>query len=393
MSKPSVCIIGAGAVGLATAVHLVRRGVDDVVVLEAEHPAAHSSGLSVGIIETQYVKPLDIELRVRAMRFFSELERDHGLHVLRNGYLRLAHNAQQVAAFEQAVSTQHELGVPDAAFLDRNAVAELIPEMRCDDIEGGLWGPSDGFIDGHLYCGLMAEMVSEAGGRVLTGHKLLEADRDAGGRHLLTTSRGSFTADFVVNAAGGWASRVADMLGGSMPVVPQRHQAVMVHFQPPLDYTMPSVMDYTPHSGEFGLYFRHERPGQLVAGLHTEEALHDTVDPDAYPRSADADYIEGVAEKLLGRLPGLSHSGIGHGWAGIYPISPDGVPQVGPNPGCDTVISAGGAGGSGIQLSPVLGELAADWITEGAPRCVADGAELLPGRDDLAAAATEQGGR
>ncbi len=136
-----------------------------------------------------------------------------------------------------------------------------------------------------------------------------------------------------------------------MPLALQRHEAVVVHLTAPLPYVVPSVMDYTPHSGETGLYFRHERAGQLIAGLHTEEANEEIADPDDYARSAGPDFLEEVAEKITSRLPGLQESSLAHGWAGLYLISPDGVPQVGPAPGRDSVIVAGGAGGSGIQLS------------------------------------------
>lgn len=51
MSKPSVCIIGRGAVGLCSALYLVRRGVRDVTVVDRAHPAAGSSGLFVGVID------------------------------------------------------------------------------------------------------------------------------------------------------------------------------------------------------------------------------------------------------------------------------------------------------------------------------------------------------
>ena len=384
MSHPSVCIIGAGACGLATAVHLAERGITDVTVLEAEHPAAGSSGLSVGVIETQYVDPLDIALRVRAIRFFSELERDHGLDVNHIGYLRLSHDAETTRGFHESVRLQHELGVADAAVLDRQQMAELVPDMDVSDLEAGLWGPSDGFIDGHLYCSLLADLASARGVQVLGRHKLLGHRTTAGGGHVLETERGEHTCDLVVNAAGAWAPSVAAILGVSMPLSPQRHQAVVVHLPEPLPYTMPMVMDYTPHSGAAGVFFRHERPGQLIAGLHSEEAHEEVADPDVYARSADPDFIEGVAETLSKRLPTLTEAGLAHGWAGLYPVSSDGRPQVGPHDEAPTILAAGGAGGSGIQLSPVIAELVADWIEHGEPRAIAEARSLLPSRPPLA---------
>jgi sarcosine oxidase subunit beta len=161
---------------------------------------------------------------------------------------------------------------------------------------------------------------------------------------------------------------------------------------------MPSVMDYTPGAGaeagsasgkgntaeashaSGGLYFRHERPGQLIAGLHTEEAAAAAADPDRYARGADPEFLEAVAERLAARLPALAAARLGQGWAGLYPVTPDGLPLLGPVPSHPGAFLAGGAGGSGIQLSPVLGELLADWVLEGEPRVVPAARRLAPDR-------------
>jgi sarcosine oxidase subunit beta len=378
-----VGIVGGGAIGLACAVHLARRSSYDVAVLEANHLASGSSGLSVGIVETQYIDPVDIELRVRAMTFFTWLEHGYDLHVTHNGYLRLGHDDESARRFARSVEIQHELGVGDACVLSASEIAARVPDMRNDDISCALFGPSDGFVDGHLYCSLLSEIATELGVQVLTRQRVVDADTDASGRHQLRTDRDTFTCDWVVNAAGPWGDRVASLLGYEMPLQPQRHQAVVVHLGRDLGYMMPSVMDYTPHSGQTGLYFRHERPGQLIAGLHSEEATAGVVNPDYYARSPDEEFLEGVADLFNGRLPSLADARLAHGWAGVYPVSPDGIPQVGPVREGATVITAGGAGGSGIQLSPVIGELVADWITFGEPRAISDGQALIPTRPTL----------
>lgn len=372
---PEVCVIGAGAIGLASAHFLERLGAS-VTVLESEHVASGSSGLSVGIIETQYLEPLDIALRVDAMGFFDRLEADHGLDVVRNGYLRLARDEDAVAAAERSVAIQHELGVADAVVLDRAEIEAKVPDMRCEDVAGGLFGPSDGFIDGHLYCNLLAELVMAAGVEVKVRQRVSGITSEGERRTVHTEAGLEVPCDYVVLAAGAWGAKLAAGLGISMPLEPQRHQAIMVDLGRSPGYVMPSVMDYIPHSGETGLYFRHERDGHLIGGLHTEEVSEQNVDPDNYGRGVDHDFMEEVARKLSVRLPGFPDAGLGGGWAGIYPVSPDGVPQVGPSREDPRVLLAGGAGGSGIQLSPALGRLVAEWAVEGSASAI-DGAELL----------------
>ena len=112
-------VVGAGALGLCTAWHLTDRGVTDVTVIERDSVAGASSGLSVGIIETQYLDPLAIEIRVESMRFFTELERSGALAVTRNGYLRLGHEDADMAAFARSVEVQRTLGVLDCRVLER----------------------------------------------------------------------------------------------------------------------------------------------------------------------------------------------------------------------------------------------------------------------------------
>src|SRR5690349_15608467 len=152
-----VVVVGAGALGLCTARELTKLGVEHVTVIDRGSVAGASSGLSVGIIETQYLDPLAIEIRVLAMSVFAELERDHGLPITRNGYLRPAHTETDLANYTRSVEIQHDLGVDDATVLTPDQIKRLVPDMRCDDFLGGLFGPSDGYIDGHLYCSILAE--------------------------------------------------------------------------------------------------------------------------------------------------------------------------------------------------------------------------------------------
>jgi len=64
-------------------------------------------------------------------------------------------------------------------------------------------------------------------------------------------------------------------------------------------------------------------------------------------------------------LPGAR---LGRGWAGLYPVTADHRPFVGLiDPSEERLVTAAGAGGYGIQLAPVIGQIAADWALHGAP--------------------------
>jgi sarcosine oxidase subunit beta len=377
--RTRVCIVGGGAVGLACAAELVGLGCD-VVLIEKDQLVSASSGLSVGVYSRQYAERLDIALRVDAYERLCALERDHGLQIRRNGYLRLARDAETMEMFERGIALQHELGVPDSELLDRDGLRQLIPALLTDDLAGGMWGPSEGYLDGHELCMTYAEIATAGGADIRIRAGLTAAEKIAGGGWRLTTTKGTIEADVVVNAAGAWADRVGDLFGTPVTIVPQRHQALIISTGRPLERFMPFVMDYIPGSGEEGLYFRGERPDALIAGFHSNDlTAGESDDPDHPHRSVDPDHIEEVSQKLIERLPGLE-LGFISGWSGIYPVSADGQIVVGPSSADPTVIAALGLDGVGVQLSPVVGRMVAEQIAFGEVRAVPGTEALLPER-------------
>jgi sarcosine oxidase, subunit beta len=376
----SVAIIGGGAVGLSTAWNLVQRGVTEVTVLEAGELAAGSSSRSAGFIESQYVDPLDIELRARSMHVFRRLQREAGLEIKEIGYLRLAPDDGALEAFEASAQLQHELGIDDATVLDAGGVQRLVPWLRGDGLVGGLFGPRDGRIDGPAYCRILGGLAEAGGAHVRTGQRVVAAKRPSSGWRLETTD-GVLDSDVVVNAAGPWAAEIGRLFGVDVPVIPLRNQIGIWRLEQPLDRVLPMVMDYIPHTGTRGLYVAtFDDADHVLAGLHSEEVVGAGVDPDGYDQAADQDYLADTRAALERRMPELPLGDVERAWAGLYPVSPDGLPIVGPAAGDPSVILAVGGGGSGIQLSPIMGALAADWIAYGEPRSLSDGRLVAPDR-------------
>ncbi len=379
-ATPSVVIVGGGVGGLSTAANLVELGCCDVTVLEKNEIAEHSTGLSNGVYTRQYILPVDIEFRAYAYRRFEQLERDHGLHVMRNGYARLAHDSATVADFQTSLGIQQKLGIEDSKLLTSSELKDMIPDIEIEDIEAALYSPSDGHLDPHELCSVYAHIAEAAGARVLTRTSLLGVEPGSKKKHRLNTDAGDFECDVVVNAAGAWASSVGRLLGAPIEVVPTRHQVCTLTGAP--DYEMPFTMDYIPGSGTPGLFFRSEEQGQLIAGLHTGEIVESEVaDPDKYFSGIDPETIETVATMLAERLPSLDDMGLGRGWSGLYPMSPDDRPIVGPCPEDSSVVAICGLGGMGIMLSPPMSRIAAEWIVFGEPRTFAAAAQsLIPAR-------------
>ena len=219
--------------------------------------------------------------------------------------------------------------------------------------------------------------------RVRTGVRVAAASSTASGWRLETTD-GVVECDVVVDAAGPWAARTGNLLGVDVPVIPLRNQIGIWRLERPLDRVLPMVMDYIPHSGTRGLYVAaYDDLDHVLAGLHSEEVVGQGIDPDEYDQSADEDYLADTRAALERRMPDLPLGDVERAWAGLYPVSPDGLPIVGPASGDPSVIIAAGGGGSGIQMSPIMGALAADWIAFGEPRSLSDGRRVAPDRMSL----------
>jgi sarcosine oxidase, subunit beta len=346
-----------------------------VTVIEAGALASGSTGRSIGVVGTQHVTALDVAMRAYGLRCIRAWAQ-HGLEFHSIGYLRLGRSDGDLQLFERSLEYQRASGIDSARILEPADMRALVPDMSTDGITCGLFGPDNGFLDPHELASVLAKMVREMGGTVRQRCRLIGAERRGTG-YRLKTSAETIDCDGVVIASGAWAGRTAELFGQHLPVVPERHEAVTIRLPEPLAYVMPMVMDLVYGGGGTGLNFRHDRPGQLVTEIHKSTGTG-VADPDDYNELIEDAGKEYLAELLLERLPGLSSAGFGHGWAGLYPESIDRRPLVGPFDDEPHLIAAAGAGGYGIQLSPIIGALVADWLTEGAPITLPEAAALRP---------------
>ncbi|KRQ02061.1 hypothetical protein AOQ71_36340 [Bradyrhizobium manausense] len=320
----------------------------------------------------QLTDPFDILLRLHSVQQFRDWE-SLGLGFNHIGYLRLARTAEQMELFARSVKIQEEAGFRSRLYQARE-LQQLVPHINPDGLEGGLYGPDDGFLDPYEMCTFLAEKVCTRGGNIFQFRELVGVTRRNGG-YRLDTSKGGLDCDFVINAAGAWAPAVAEILGQTLHICPERHEAVAIHLDSPLDYTMPVVMDLVNGEGT-GLNFRHEKRNELIAEIHKVRSPFPE-DPDNYNDQCDEESKVKLAELFLERIQELPGARLGRGWAGLYPVTADHRPFVGPiDPAEPKLITAAGAGGYGIQLAPVIGTIVTDWIVHGDPVSI-PGTEIL----------------
>lgn len=389
MSTQRVAVIGGGVAGCGAARRAAQLGAD-VVLLEQSYPGQGSSGRSAGVYNIQTVDPLDVEIRIRARELFFQLERDRDLHLHRIGNARVATSDEQMARLAEVIELQKSLGAADSVLLDRQELQDLVPDLETRDLAGALFGPNDGHLDGQMLCTALLADAAEAGAVVHNRTAVTGYSKTPGGSHKLLTTKGDFEVDSVINAAGAWSNRTAELLGYVGRVLPQLHEVVQVRLPRQLDYVVPMINLYMPGQAGEALYFRQDGPDSLIAGMHTYVLLDDApiADPDQFRTKVADDYLVEVAEALSARLQ-IEDLGFKDGWTGLYPISPDGRFILGPETHDSTVITCTGLGGVGVTMGSIAGATAAEWAVEGKPTTVPGADVLTPDRPSLAAATSK----
>lgn len=373
-------MIGAGVLGMACAAELSEADDLHITVLDRRAPGGGSTGVSAGVYSCQYVDRQDVELRTWGVKRLEQLSADHGLVLRRIGFLRPSKSSELTEAFHTSVRLQEECGLPGARVIDTEEFAHLVPDLKYDNLDSALYAAREGYLDGNELCGILSEVSTAAGVTVVGRAELLSMRRSGPARYTLTTTRGDFPAEVVINCAGAWAPHIGRVLEAPVEVVNERHEVHIFNLPASLPYRVPFLLDYVPgYTKGQGLYFRQEGEHQIIAGLHSNDILgEDQVsDPDNfYPGTTQelADDIIKRVDQAFPSLPGITYAG---GWAGLYPHSPDQRLVAGPHPDNADILVGGGLGGAGLTVGNTLGRLLADWVRYGEPR-IADATNLAP---------------
>jgi sarcosine oxidase subunit beta len=369
-----VLVIGAGVIGASVAYHLARRGCGPVLVLERNgSPGQGSTSRATGGFRAQFGSETNVRLsllsREKLLRFEEELGVDPGYRPC--GYLFLASDEAQLEALRTAQSVQRAAGLEEAKEMTPSEIEDINPAIRADDLVGGVFCPTDGFIRPMQILRGYVEGAAQLGVRFEYGVEQTGFRMDGSNRiTVVRTSGGDVTVGSVVNAAGAWAALVARNAGLDLPVEPLRRQAAVTH---PFD-ALPEDMPMTIFV-EDGFHFR-VRDGRVLL-LWPDEP--DVADP--FDTTLSDTWLGTVVEIARSRVPGLSQTSIDRErcWAGLYEMSPDGHALLGRAPEIENLYLANGSSGHGVMHAPALGQLLAEVIVDGAAHTL-DTHALRPSR-------------
>lgn len=353
-----VVIIGSGVVGSSVAYHLVEAGCKNILLLEREqHQGKGSTGKSMGGVRAQFSTELNIKLSLFSIEFFRTYDERLGYPsgYKPQGYLFLATNQKHLDYLRTTYDLQRAAGLQTVRQLSTSEISEMMPQLKTDDVLGGNFCSTDGFVDPYSLMNGFTSYALERGARILRECEVTGIDTDAQGVAAVVTTKGTIATRNVVNAAGAWAAPIAKMIGADLPVEPLRRMLVPTEPADLIPHSAPMVVDMST-----GFHFRPEGAGILLA-------WNDSTETPGYKTSFDPAFIEKILTRAVERLPGLEEVPVNprRAWAGLYEMTPDHYPVLGPDPNVKGFYYANGFSGHGVMHSPASGRITADYITKG----------------------------
>lgn len=351
-----VAIVGAGVIGCSVAFHLGRMGQRGVRLLEREPvPGSGSTSRANGGIRAQFTTEVNVAMSLASMEILDALAPEIGEPPLyrKAGYLFVTGDPAKLRAMEPAAAWQRERGVT-VETLDEAGVRAKAPWLS-GRIAGGTFGARDGFIDPGGLCNFFLREATRAGATIRYGAEVSAIERQASGAFLLRTAGGAIRARAVVNAAGPWAKKVAEMASVALPVEPVRRHILMTGPCPALPRLIPMTID-----ADSGVLVRREGERVLIAYSNPDE-------PVGFDTAFDPAFAERIAGPLEERFPAVSEAGIDRrrSWAGLYEVTPDHHAVLGAAPGVPGFFLANGFSGHGVMHSPAAGRAIAELIVRG----------------------------
>jgi sarcosine oxidase subunit beta len=350
-----VVIVGGGCMGASVAYHLTRRGVRDVVVVEREKMlGTGSTGRNAGGVRHQFSNAANIRLSIESIALLEHFADEVGSPVdfHQDGYLFLLSSSASVDTFRTNVALQRQLGVA-VDWLEPRDIDRLAPGVATDGVLASTFCAKDGIADPNGVTMGFAK-AAQAAGAVLERDTEVIGIRVAHGRvEAVETSRGAIETHVVVNAAGPWARPIGRLAGVDVPVDPYRRHIFIAavdraHARVPASHIM--VIDFAST-----FYFHREGNGVLFGMGDPDEA-------PTFDTTVLWDFAPKVIDVAVTRLPALGDASISHAWAGLYEMSPDGNPIIGPAPTVGGFFLINGFSGHGFQHSPAAGRIVADLI-------------------------------
>ena len=214
MSKKNTydfAIIGAGIVGLSTALHLQRQNKNVLVLEKEKKPGLHQSGRNSGVIHSGiYYKPNSSksELSIRGRNLLIEYLNERGINYRQEGKVVVDNDLDKL---ENLQSRSKELEMDGVDIVQDDDLLSIEPNSV---IKTGLFVPQAGVVDYGEVVRTYADEFIELGGEIQFIEEIIEIE-NLNNVKQIKSKNNSFNCEFLINCAGLFSDEIARMDGMS----------------------------------------------------------------------------------------------------------------------------------------------------------------------------------
>ncbi len=362
MVEYDIVIIGAGSVGVPTALATTNDGLKTLVIDSLPSVAQADNKHAIGGIRATHSHKGKIWLCKRSIDVFSTWEKRFGDDIWwsQGGYTFLAYTTEHENLLKETVKLQKSYGL-NINFEDAEKIKELIPGINGNGLLGGTYSPEDGNASPLLSLHSFYRQSKALGAIYQFNEKVIDIISEKNKVVGVKTSNATYKTKSVINAAGAHAKEIGAMVDFNIPVEPESHEAGIT--EPVKNFFTPMVVDIRPCIDEKcgdskNYYFYQNKEGKIIFCLTPSPNI------PGIDRRETSSFLPQISKRMIELLPRLRNIKVRRTWRGLYPMTLDGNPIVGKVDEIEGYINAVGMCGQGFMLGPGLGELLSRILTE-----------------------------
>jgi dimethylglycine dehydrogenase len=365
-----IVIVGGGIMGAGLLYHLAEEGCSELMLIEKGELTSGSTWHAAGQCPSLVGNYNMAKIHHHGNTLYPRLEELTGQYVSwhASGGIRVARTREDLDWFRYMRGIARNVGFR-MEIIGPEEIRKLNPFMNLDGVLAGAWTLDDGHADPAGLCQAMARGALNMGATIMRHNRVTDIRALPSGEWEVITEKGTVIAETVVNAAGCFARRVAQMVGADLPMSNMEHHYIVtgpVQEFIDRDEEIPVIRD--PWCSA---YIRQEQQSGLI-GIYEHSGLTEAWAPRGFPNwDSDSELFPDDLDRLMPwlgrameRMPVLEQAGIKRIVNGAIPHSADGPPMLGPVAGLKNFWMCCGSS-FGIAQGAGCGKYLAQWMLYG----------------------------